>query len=623
MAKLIPGVNDLATVNPELAKEWHPTKNGDLKPSDVSGWGHQKVWWLGKCGHEWEQRIYSRTQGSGCPVCSRQKQIVSYVRTKIDQKGSLFDVNPELASEWHPTKNEGLTPDMVTAGSNRKVWWLGSCGHEWQASVVSRNKGHGCPICFKEMQTSFAEQAVFYYVHQVFPDAINRDVSFGKEIDVYIPSLRIGIEYDGSRYHVSVEKDMAKNEFFANLGVRLIRIREVGCPKIDVSNVILCDSRNDDSLNHALIVLFDLLGVSNIPINVVKDHVTILNNYILQRKENSLASQYPELAKEWHPTKNGNLMPDMVLPASMKRVWWQCSKGHEWLETVNKRTSMNIGCPYCSNHRVWPGFNDLATTHPALAKEWHPTKNGDLKPTDISFGSERKVWWFGSCGHEWCDTPNSRTSKSTGCPYCSGRRVLKGFNDLKTINPILAEQWHPTKNGDLIPENVSPGSGEKVWWLGSCGHEWQAAIYSRAKDGNGCPFCGRQHGVQLRRHTLIERRGSLLDVYPELAKEWHPEKNGTLTPADVTCRSGKRVWWLGKCGHEWQATIAHRVDGTECPFCAKNHKRMIVNLDTGDVFNSAKEAAVFCGLRNSDNVSACCRGESKTAGGYHWKYVEK
>jgi len=420
--KIVAGVNDLASLRPDLSSEWHPTKNGELMPSDVGIGTHRKVWWLGKCGHEWLQMVYSRTNGSGCPICSKQKQIDAYIKTKVKEKGSLVDVNPELVKEWHPTKNAELTPDMITAGSNRKVWWLGKCGHEWQASIASRNQGHGCPVCFKELQTSFGEQAVYYYVHQVFPDAVNRDGRFGKELDVYIPSMRVGIEYDGSRYHASVEKDKEKNDYFSDKNVRLIRIREVGCPDVDVADVITCDSRNDDSLSYVLGVLFDMLNVSDVDIDVARDHVAILNNYISNRKENSLASKYPELVTEWHSIKNGDLMPDMVMPSSMKRVWWRCEKGHEWQESVNKRTSMNIGCPYCSNHRIWPGYNDLATTHPELAKEWHPTKNGELKPTDVTYGSERKIWWLGACGHEWQATPNVRTYWKRGCPYCAKDR---------------------------------------------------------------------------------------------------------------------------------------------------------------------------------------------------------
>ena len=59
---------------------------------------------------------------------------------------SLAAVHPELVAEWSE-KNLPLTPDSITFGSNKKVWWKGACGHEWQTSVKARSNGEKCPIC--------------------------------------------------------------------------------------------------------------------------------------------------------------------------------------------------------------------------------------------------------------------------------------------------------------------------------------------------------------------------------------------------------------------------------------------------------------------------------------------
>ena len=140
MAKCIPGVNDLATVNPQLASEWHPTKNGDLLPSQVTAGSDKKVWWLCTKGHEWPAKVSQRHAGSGCPYCSGLKAFPGF--------NDLATINPELAAEWHPTKNGDLLPSQVTAGSGKKVWWLGKCGHEWRAEIVNRSRGKGCRICY-------------------------------------------------------------------------------------------------------------------------------------------------------------------------------------------------------------------------------------------------------------------------------------------------------------------------------------------------------------------------------------------------------------------------------------------------------------------------------------------
>ena len=138
--------------------------------------------------------------------------------------------------------------------------------------------------------------------------------------------------------------------------------------------------------------------------------------------------------------------------------------------------------------RLVPYERSLAATHPDLANQWHPTKNGDLAPTDVVAGTAKKIWWFGECGHEWEAGGVSRSRNGTGCPFCTNRRVLRGYNDLATTHPHLAREWHPTKNGDLTPHDVLAGSGKKYWWFGTCSHEWNAAVSHRSR-GVGCPVC--------------------------------------------------------------------------------------------------------------------------------------
>ena len=188
---------------------------------------------------------------------------------------SLAEINPEIANQWHPIKNGNLTPTDLRPNSSKKVWWKCPKGedHEWQAAVSTRSKGHGCGVC--------------------------------------------------------------------------------------AGRVVV--------------------------------------------KSNCLATLNPKLAREWHPTKNGKLTPNNVVPGSYKKVWWKCPKGddHEWRTSVECRSN-GTGCPICSNRKVVKS-NCLATLNPRLAKEWHPTKNGDLTPKDVTSSSGKKVWWNCPKGedHEW------------------------------------------------------------------------------------------------------------------------------------------------------------------------------------------------------------------------------
>lgn len=167
-----------------------------------------------------------------------------------------------------------------------------------------------------------------------------------------------------------------------------------------------------------------------------------------------------ELLAQWDRQANLPLTPETIPYGSTKKVWWQCEKGHCWQVTVNNRTSSHTDCPYCSGRAAWPGETDLASRFPELAREWHPTKNLPLTPECVLPGSEKKVWWRCGLGHVWRATIHSRTD-GCGCPVCANRAVAPGINDLASQFPRLAKEWHPTKNGTLTPQKVTFGTNAK------------------------------------------------------------------------------------------------------------------------------------------------------------------
>lgn len=211
------------------------------------------------------------------------------------------------------------------------------------------------------------------------------------------------------------------------------------------------------------------------------------------------------LLKEWDESRNFPLTPDTVSYGSKKKVWWTCENGHSWQTTVHVR-SEGSGCPYCAGRKVLPGFNDLETLYPGVAAQWDKRKNGCLKPSDVAVSSNRPAWWRCELGHSYRATVSSRTQRKTGCPYCAGRKVLKGFNDLETLYPDVAAQWHPSLNGALTPEMVTPGSNKKVWWQCSMGHVWKSVIYPRTGAQQcGCPVCaGKVSTTHARRYAQLD-----------------------------------------------------------------------------------------------------------------------
>ena len=142
--------------------------------------------------------------------------------------------------------------------------------------------------------------------------------------------------------------------------------------------------------------------------------------------ENDLATLYPDIAAQWDEEKNGVLHPNNVTAGSNRRVWWKCEKGHSYRAMIAQRVQRGDGCPYCANRKVLPGFNDLATAAPLVAKQWHESLNGALTPEMVTAGSHKKAWWRCSYGHVWKAAIYSRAGvQQCGCPVCAGKTRRK------------------------------------------------------------------------------------------------------------------------------------------------------------------------------------------------------
>ena len=493
--------------NKKLINEWNIEKNIDIDINTITVGSGKKVWWKCEKGHEWQATIGHRMNGRNCPICCGKKILIGY--------NDLLSQRPDIAEEWDYEKNVDIKPTEVTCHSAKKVWWIGKCGHSWEARINHRTDSHcNCPYCsgnqvlagFNDLQTKYPEIAAEWHPTK------NGDL---KPSDFSAHTLRkvwwrckVGHEWESS-----ISNRTGKNK--------------TNCP--------YCSGR------------YAISG------------------------ETDLQMQYPEIAAEWHPTKNGELKPTDIKSGSGIKVWWMCKLGHEWEARVSYRVRRGSVCGYCANRIVYPGFNDLQTKNPEIAAEWHPDRNGDLKPTDILFGSNQKVWWMCQFGYEWEARVRDRAIQNNGCPFCSGRRAIVGVNDLSTKRPDIAKEWNYQKNGKLIPEEVPVSSNKSVWWKCNKGHEWKTLICDRTgKNKTGCPYCANR--------KIIPGYNDLATYSPHLVKEWDFEKNKGLidgngadisTPDKVSPVSGNSVWWKCEKGHEWKAKISNRTNGNGCPYCSK------------------------------------------------------
>lgn len=368
-----------------------------------------------------------------------QQSLYEYCKERGDEK---------LLHQWHPAKNGTLTPQDVTFGSKRKVWWLCEKSHQWETAVCTRTSGgSGCPYCTGK---------------RAYPGQNDLESQYPKIAAQWHPTKNGSVRPDSvtAGSHKVVWWVCEKGHEWQ--AIVKSRAEGCGCP--------------------------------------------VCANRVIISGENDLATTYPYLAGQWHPTKNEPLTPRDVVAGTARKVWWQCEKGHEWQSSIASRVS-GVGCPVCAGKMIVPGENDLAAFFPDIAKEWHPTKNGSLTPEAVSPYSNRKVWWRCGLGHEYQSVIGLRVLRGNGCPYCAGRKVLPGFNDLTTVEPETAKQWHPTLNGALTPEMVTAGSHRRVWWQCPNGHAWKAIVYSRSGPGkSGCPVCaGRVKESRTERYAAIQR----------------------------------------------------------------------------------------------------------------------
>ena len=456
------------------------------------------------------------------------------------EKQPLSVTHPELAKEA-----DGWDPNVWVNDRIVKMSWKCRSGHQYLARIKDRRIGTGCPICGRGKG--------------------------GKKPVIGVDDLatkfpRLAEEANGWDPKLVLPKSNKKFDWTCNRGHNWKsspseRTAGKGCP--------YCSG------------LRPIIG------------------------ETDLLTQFPEVAKQangWDPTS--------VSSGSGKKLEWECSQQHIWIATVHSRTSGN-GCPYCSGRFPIVGETDLLTLSPTLAEDadgWDPrefTRNSGKKvnwkckkghkskstidnrqkygcpfcsgkypivgETDLltkypEIAAEADGWnpeeylpksnqikqWSCSIGHKFTTSIATRTDSratGTGCPYCSGRRVIPGETDLQTINPKIALEalgWDPRE--------ISPGSDLKLKWICSLGHIWEAVVYSRNAN-SGCPICANQ--------KVLAGFNDLATTHPDLAIEaegWDP----------TTVTSGSsRLSFLWKChlGHTWKSNVKNRTKGQGCPTC--------------------------------------------------------
>lgn len=568
-------IKDHVIDNARLMSEfdWDENTKRGLDPSKLTLGSGKKPSWICEKGHRWDAYIDHRARrGSNCPYCSNKKTLLGF--------NDLQSQRPDLMSEWDVEANTFL-PSSVVVQSNKEAHWICPKGHKYTKKIYLRALGQSCKFCSQGMSTSFPEQCFFYYTLKVFPDAVSRykDVFDNQmELDIYIPSAHTGVEYDGFFWHDKNDKDVQareerKYQICKENSIRLLRIKEGTVNgHADAADKVWYIPKNFDyaSLNSCITEYLQFLvgdDISSLQVDIEKDKNTILE-YKTLKYEKSLAFLYPDIAKEWHQAKNGNLTPDLFTPGSSENVWWLCSNcGNEWQSIIANRAKGH-GCDICAdpirrlNHK-----KAILAKRGSIDKEWC-LQDWDYEanahgPEFYSNGSGECVHWrCHICGHKWQAVICDRTRDyRNGCPLCAGKIIVSGVNDLFTLHPELMSEWYYENNAGVDPTAIGVGSREYVSWkCQKCGYIWPAQVYNRA-NGKGCPCCANR--------IVVPGINDLATTDPEIAKDWHPKLNA-LKPTEVTRGQSTQIYWLcSKCGNEWQDSLNHRSGGRGCSQCNK------------------------------------------------------
>lgn len=513
----------LAEMFPELTTQWHPSKNSPLTPELVKPTNALKVWWICDKGHEWEALISNRSRGSGCPYCSGNRILVGF--------NDLATLRPDVAKTWSK-KNGNLLPTDVGVNSHRKVWWQEPCGHEFEMSIPGRTRRPlGCKLCSGHSKAIGVND-----LESTHPDLLlewDYEKNQGKNPNNF---------QKGSKEEVWWKGSVCGHSWKSRISSRT-RTNPTGCP--------------------------------------VCRNLKVLPGF------NDLRTLFPEIANEFDYSIKQVASPENVVAGSETELLWLCPSGHSYKASAYSRTVKKTGCPFCKNLKVIDGENDLVTHFPEVAAEWDYAKNSK-PPSTYSFGSHSKAWFVCSKNHSYQTVIRKRT-EGNGCPFCGKKKLLEGFNDLASVFPTIAEQWDFEKNKHL-PSQVMAGSLSKAWFKCELGHSYETLIQSKTRGETGCPICGN--------FKLLRGFNDLETRLPLVASEWHPTKNGAKKPSDFLFGSHSYAWFVCYQGHEWRSTIVGRQK-SGCPSCAeygfKPHKPAIFYFIENESLSARK-----VGITNSE-----------------------
>ena len=516
--------NVLSVVNPELAAQWHPTKNGGLTPDMVTKASNKKVWWLGECGHEWSASVSHRNQGRRCPICANDKRGRRKTESRYIEELKIKNPAVKLIGKYQ-------------GGHKKTAFECNICGNKWEAAPYSIIAGHGCPKCY-HVSTSFAEQFISESLKYVLGEdkVVNRNRNaIGKELDIYIPSLKYAIEFNGWFWHKDrLDNDRKKASLCNENGITVLFIYDACQEKeiqIDAEYLLysfdLSNEPGYETLKRIVYKIIDDLKKSDSNIKISDDidwDLIVRNAFFCSRRKTT------EDFKKELSAINNNIVVLSEYTKSDIPVLCRCRKcGNEWSNTPNQLLSHAGFCPICNSRSKYGRENRKRTinelsksiieNNPSFAEKKCEIIGETIKDSKIQVRCNE-------CGRIWMARYSDLLrGHACGCTKALNR-LVQGINDLLTVAPELEIEWDYGRNEGLNPDQVTAHSNKRVHWkCRKCGHRWEARISYRT-NGHGCPECAKKKNVGV--SVLKSGSKSLAEDNPLLAKEWSAKKDTNI-----------------------------------------------------------------------------------------------
>ena len=416
--------------HPEAAEEWMNERNGNISLKEIPICSDTKFWWKCKeCGHEWQAtpaERWHKGNNRGCQKCSYKKISETWRKKGLKNEGSLAETNPELLEEWDYEKNgPDITPYTISYKYSKKVFFKCKLGHSYKQRISLKIKNAlPCPFCVRK--TSFAEQAIAFYLGKVCK--VEQNVfSRRHEIDVLLPELHVGIEYDGWYYHSKPkqkERDKKKEVFYAKRGIKIIRVKEVQV----YEGKELTLPGNKPQQEHFEKLIKDLCCILHLEVpdvNIERDFITIksmVTDYVIT---NSIVNKSPELLQYWDYEGNAGVDPANVHYGSNEYYSWICPNCNKtFLRSVYlQKNAKNKFCEHCARSQGTKGRaakrlieqGSLFDARPDLLDFWDEKLNSGILPNEVPQNSQFKI--------------------VIKCPTCGGIREARTMDLLKIKYP--------------------------------------------------------------------------------------------------------------------------------------------------------------------------------------------